>query len=268
MSEDNTEALARLREPFGAEHVGKLPRITCKACSDERSRCCQQHRKVKCDECGNWITPQHIHLDYVGHGAVTDRLLEVDPAWNWEPVATEPGGTPAFEQTKAGDRVGLWIKLTVCGVTRLGYGSCPTGQSDAEKVLIGDALRNAAMRFGVALDLWIKGHAEDDERTTATAEGTDSRRSTSQAATVKAVPLEEAQKLVLAAAGGDKAVARSVWDRLELGEPKHLPETKVTEAEGLAQQQLVRNEAEMTQSELPDAREAVHEAAGAMGQGR
>src|SRR6185312_4603857 len=61
---------------------------------------------------------------------------------------------------------GLWIKLTVCGVTRYGYGSAD-GKSggDAMKEMIGDALRNAAMRFGAALDLWHKGdlHAEDDE---------------------------------------------------------------------------------------------------------
>ncbi|MBK9181443.1 MAG: hypothetical protein IPM45_18175 [Acidimicrobiales bacterium] len=62
--------------------------------------------------------------------------------------------------------VGLWIRLTVCGVTRLGYGSCPAGQIDSQKVLVGDAIRNAAMSFGVALDLWIRGQAEDDEHVT------------------------------------------------------------------------------------------------------
>jgi hypothetical protein len=42
-----------------------------------------------------------------------------------------------------------------------GYGSCPANQNEAEKVLIGDALRNAAMRFGVALTLWAKGDRAD-----------------------------------------------------------------------------------------------------------
>jgi hypothetical protein len=105
-------------------------------------------------------------LDYVGHGAVTDRLLSVDPLWNWEPVAFDEQGLPLFQRSNEGKPVGLWIRLTVLGVTRLGYGSCLPGQFDAEKVLIGDALRNAAMRFGVALDLWIRGHAEDDESRT------------------------------------------------------------------------------------------------------
>jgi hypothetical protein len=39
------------------------------------------------------------------------------------------------------------------------------------KEMIGDALRNAAMRFGAALDLWHKGdlHADDEEPATPSA---------------------------------------------------------------------------------------------------
>lgn len=95
-----------------------------------------------------------MQLEYVGHGAVTDRLLQVDPDWSWEPMALTPEGLPLLDQ-----HGNLWIRLTVCGVTRLGVGDGPT-----MKVLIGDALRNAAMRFGVALDLWVRGQAEDDEK--------------------------------------------------------------------------------------------------------
>jgi hypothetical protein len=60
----------------------------------------------------------------------------------------------------------MWIKLTVCGVTRLGYGHAEGKQGgDAIKEVIGDALRNAAMRFGAALDLWHKGdlHGPDND---------------------------------------------------------------------------------------------------------
>lgn len=105
-----------------------------------------------------------VTLDYVGHGAVTSRLLDVDPFWSWEPVAHDEHGLPLFTVDNNGNPIAFWIRLTVCGVTRLGCGTCRPNQFDAEKVLIGDAIRNAAMRFGVALDLWIKGHGEDDEK--------------------------------------------------------------------------------------------------------
>src|SRR5690606_32615245 len=39
----------------------------------------------------------------------------------------------------------------ICGVTRIGV-----GDGKSAKECIGDAIRNAAMRFGVALDLWAK----------------------------------------------------------------------------------------------------------------
>jgi hypothetical protein len=91
-----------------------------------------------------------IQLDYVSHAWVTDRLLEVDPNWTWEPVAFDENGLPKFDENG-----GLWIRLTVCGVTRLGYGE-PQGRDkyDSVKGSISNSLRNAAMRFGVALDLW------------------------------------------------------------------------------------------------------------------
>lgn len=149
MSEERDKGFARLREPFPAEHVGLLPRVTRK-----------DAEKSRCQECGGWLQP-HIHLSYVGHAAVTDRLLEVDPEWNWEPKAGwDENGEPKFVRDRNGNPVRLWIDLTVLGITRSGVGTVEPNTFDAEKQLIGDALRNAAMRFGVALDLWIKGHDE------------------------------------------------------------------------------------------------------------
>lgn len=87
-----------------------------------------------------------LQLEYVGHAATTDRLLQVDPDWTWEPMARDAQGLPALDE-----QGNLWIFLTVCGVTRPGVGDGPTA-----KERIGDAIRNAAMRFGVALDLWAK----------------------------------------------------------------------------------------------------------------
>jgi hypothetical protein len=93
-------------------------------------------------------------LDYLGHADVTKALLETDLTWSWEPVATNEAGEPLIVVREATAR--MWIRLTVCGVTRLGVGTCPAATFDVEKQLIGDAIRNAAMRFGVALSLWSK----------------------------------------------------------------------------------------------------------------
>lgn len=113
----------QLRAPFPPETIGHVPRAG-------------------------------VQLAYVGHAAVTDRLLAVDPDWTWEPVAHDDDGLPLIHQ-RGKDAV-LWIRLTVCGVTRFGVGICQAGAFELEKQLISDAVRNAAMRFGVALDLWAK----------------------------------------------------------------------------------------------------------------
>lgn len=144
---------AKLRAPFPDEAIGHRPQPTCKACSDAQYKVCDKHRKQECPTCGQYMTIAHIHLDYVGHADATDRLLEVDPAWTWEPVAWDQRGLPALD-----DNGGLWLRLTVAGVTRLGYGDAGGKRGpNAIKEAIGDGIRNAAMRFGVALDLWMKG---------------------------------------------------------------------------------------------------------------
>jgi len=152
------DGLAKLREPFADHHISKLPKPT-KAQTDAVKA--DFKVGIRCKQCGAWHHPDVVHLDYVGHAALTDRLLDTDPNWSWEPVAFRDG-LPAFDSTG-----GLWIRLTVCGVTRLGYGHAAAKQNQdpgaREKEVIGDALRNAAMRFGAALDLWHKGDLHADE---------------------------------------------------------------------------------------------------------
>jgi len=146
--------LAKLREEFPAHQISKLPKPTKKQTEDVRANF---KLGIRCAICGAWHHPDVIHLDYVGHAALTDRLLDADPAWYWEPLSIADG-VPVRDKDG-----GMWIKLTVCGVTRLGYGHAgdKTG-GDAIKEIIGDALRNAAMRFGAALDLWHKGDLHID----------------------------------------------------------------------------------------------------------
>lgn len=154
----DAEIQRKLREKFDEQRIGKKPKITCPACSKAKG-VCGEHKKVRCPPapagCGQWISERHMHVDFVSHADVTDRLLDVDPDWDWEPVAFGPDGLPVFDSNG-----GLWIRLTIGGKTRLGYGGAD-GKSgeDAVKETIGDAIKVAAMRFGVGLDLWRKGEA-------------------------------------------------------------------------------------------------------------
>jgi hypothetical protein len=166
----NIEAapLALLRKPFEPHHISKLPKPT-KAQTDAVKA--DYKKGIRCKICGSWHHPDVDHLDYVGHAALTDRLLDTDPYWYWEPAGFTPEGLPAHDRNG-----GLWIKLTVCGITRYGYGAADgkTG-GDAVKEIIGDALRNAAMRFGAALDLWHKGDLHLDEESAAPANDANER---------------------------------------------------------------------------------------------
>lgn len=156
---DDKQAQA-LRAPFPPSVVGKLPKVNCVGCTEAtkntraaRDKHCDRHVVRECPVCKAYITTGHIHLDYVGHAAATDRLLSVDPEWTWRPFdAAEIGALPPALRDG-----GLWIMLTVAGVTRPGFGDAQgkTGPN-AVKECIGDAIRNAAMRFGMALDLWSK----------------------------------------------------------------------------------------------------------------
>lgn len=149
MTETALDALQKLREPFSAGQMGKKPQPYKK-----------DSPKGNCQECGGYHGLPAMHLDFVGHAALTDRLLDTDIEWTWRPMAVTDQGLPIYDQFG-----GLWIWLTVCGVTRPGYGS-PDGKTggNAVKEAIGDALRNAGMRFGAALDLWHKGDLHDAQQ--------------------------------------------------------------------------------------------------------
>jgi hypothetical protein len=146
---EKKSGLALLRVPFAPNQISRMCRSTKK-----------DNPKGKCNKCGGYHGLPAVSLDYVGHAALTDRLLDADPNWTWEPLAFGPNGLPAVDEND-----GMWIRLTVSGITRIGYGDAQnrTG-GDGVKERIGDALRNAAMRFGAALDLWHKGdlHGTED----------------------------------------------------------------------------------------------------------
>lgn len=223
-----------LRRPFPAEVVGKLPRVTCMDC---RKGACRQHPRRRCDECGQTIG-QHIHLDFVSHAHVTDRLLSVDPTWTWEPMVVDPeaGGPRIVERD---GELELWGWLTVGGVRRPAVGVVakrPDGSwpPDAAKQLVSDLIRNGAMRFGVALSLWAREDLESVEPHT----GDDHppEHDDTQVDEDRQRAVVEAKRRVLAAAGGDREVARRVWQAAALDDPDLSPSQLLDAAELLAEQ--------------------------------
>ena len=201
--------LALMRVPFPPHQISKLPKPT-KAQTDAVRA--DFRAGIRCKVCGLWHHKDVVHLDYVGHAALTDRLLDCDPHWSWEPMAYNQDGTPKFDA-----HGGLWIKLTVCGVTRLGYGHAD-GKSggDAIKEVIGDALRNAAMRFGAALDLWHKGDLHVDADDAAAAAASPDTEAPRKPAPVAAFSREDALASIRAAQTVDALMA--IWRKLPDGE--------------------------------------------------
>ena len=94
-----------------------------------------------------------INLAYVSHAEITRILIEIDPMWNWQPVAWVDG-RPAIHE--ANGVATMWGTLTLLGKSLVGVGSVRSDKPDLDKELVGDFLRNAAMRFGICLSLWSK----------------------------------------------------------------------------------------------------------------
>lgn len=208
--------LALLRAPFPPNQISKLPKPT-KAQTDAVKA--DYKAGIRCEVCGTWHHPKVVHLDYVGHAAATDRLLDADPRWTWDPVPDPASlGLPVAPG-------GMWIKLTVDGVSRYGFG-CADGKSggDAVKEIIGDAIRNAGMRFGMALDLWHKGdlHADDGESDSPPAVA----ERAAAPATIAASQCAELRKLI----GQSGASEEAFCDYLKVGTLPELPATRFAAA--------------------------------------
>jgi hypothetical protein len=160
MADKETTVWQELRKPFPKEVMGLLPKVSCYNCAQAGKQArsafdkhCDKHKMIKCGDCGAYITEGHIHLDFVGHAAITDRLNAACGPENWEliPLGFDEQGNPKLDSQGQ-----LWCSLTIFGARKLCVGDGAT----SGKELIGDALRNGAMRFGVALDLWTKEELE------------------------------------------------------------------------------------------------------------
>ena len=241
------------RAPFPPEQIGKLPKKSCKDCGGTYDPCRKHEMVWNCALCGNHHSSGFIHLDYVGHAEITARLAAIDPVWEWWPLSIDPeNGLPMM--VKHGGDMTMWIKLTVGGVTRLGVGSVSASAFDVEKQLIGDALRNAAMRFGIGLELWSKSENLDqmidagNEPTPTETKSADAMKPTSPAAAARgaatapvAAPAAVAPEPAQEPAQGQPAAApaggseRESLARIFMGVPPKVTVKvkKALEAEGL-----------------------------------
>jgi len=135
MEKPNTEKLKLILEKYGVPDpkiVGKLPK-------------------------------GGMQLDYVSHAEITKILIEVDPHWRWVPIAWD-NGQPAIHIENG--VATMWGELTILGQSRLGVGSVRADKAEYQKELVGDFLRNACMRFGIALSLWSKQEWEENQAET------------------------------------------------------------------------------------------------------
>jgi len=141
-----------------ANMIAKLPRYT-----GPRDTPKNQRKRENCHICHGYHEMPSIHLDYMGHADVTLALIDTDPMWTWEPCAYDETGAPQIAHMNG--RLVLWGWLELHGVRRLAVGTCDDTKTDPEKELVGDLLRNGAMRFGIGTALWSKADAHDEPPT-------------------------------------------------------------------------------------------------------
>jgi len=120
-----------------------------------------KRKRGTCEICHGYHEMPATHFPYMGHADVTLALIDIDPAWSWEPCSYDETGSPQIVAKNG--RLILWGWLTIHGVRRLAVGTCDSTKNEPEKELVGDLLRNGAMRFGVGTALWSKAEIHDQE---------------------------------------------------------------------------------------------------------
>jgi hypothetical protein len=164
---------AELAAPFPEDEIEWKPQPLGK--NLDKGSCNRSHADRNGRWCGGYHELPAIHLAYVGHAGITTRLNEVvtPEGWSWEPRYRHIDPALFKAAIESGDREivrmlldnapplytdgGLWINLTILGVTFPGFGDAQgkTGPN-AVKEIIGDAIRNGGVRFGIGTYLWGK----------------------------------------------------------------------------------------------------------------
>lgn len=142
----------KLREPFTEDEIELLPKYV-GPMKDVNGKKVPANDRQRCDECGGFHAFPCVHLHYIGHAGITMRLNDVVGPMNWSltPFAIAQNGAPLLSDG------GAWFTLEILGIKKLCFGDAQgkTGPS-AIKEIIGDAIRNGCMRFGIGTYLWSK----------------------------------------------------------------------------------------------------------------
>gem|GEM_PF-2690578 len=255
-ADPNDPRWAALAAPFPQDQVELLPKPIKR--DSPKGQCTRPDRNGI--TCGGYHGLPAIHLHYVGHAGVTMRLNEVDPTWGWEPInrLVDPemlklaisSGNPEMLRAYLAScppRIvegTLWIRLTVLGISRIGFGDAD-GKSGASAVkeIIGDAIRNAAMRFGVGTYLWSKSDAaialamcEDDATSDIDSAAAREQRPASGAprnGSAQQRPAQETQRPADASAEPDMPQAETLSEFVRLVVDSHDPRVLRRMAAGL-----------------------------------
>lgn len=94
-------------------------------------------------------------MEFYNHAYVTADLIRHDPEWSFQVGSLVERGS-SWE---------LQGSMTVHGVTRACVGYALKSKDEPLKEAISDLIKNGAMRFGIALDLWAKGDIDTGEKT-------------------------------------------------------------------------------------------------------
>lgn len=200
---------AKLQEPFNPADVGLRPQVWCPVCRDPKTagKACGKkkdepgsggvdHVKKKCPDCGQSLTQAHLHLSYVGHAHITERLLQTDPRWTWRPMGRDipdevmkaaiatgdhliiqtvieayppkiieiPGANGRIEHIMWGEVLVHDENGDLVGMPGVGDAIGKNWDPNAVKEMVGDLLRNALMRRGTGLEMWKKEDADRAKR--------------------------------------------------------------------------------------------------------
>jgi len=95
---------------------------------------------------------QTHYVDYVEWHTVADLLDRIVPDWSHTVRGI----------VQIGDFVAATAAITICGVTREGVGTGPADSETGIKKAEHDALKRAAVKFGVARDLYRDEDGSND----------------------------------------------------------------------------------------------------------